>query len=211
MKVPGLIQRRGIFYLRRRVPAQLKLIVDEWIVSKSLKTKSFVHALPRFTKCDMALRHIFTLSLHMAELDQEFTKRYFHEMLRRWMGQSADSFAPSIPTPISEIAEKMENQDGELYDIGLNIKWSEPTFNDALSAHDKQAIMSLGMLAMRTAKEHYHQFEAQKNGNRRAAAFYPYFDGALSFSQDATNGKEPPETTSPTLSEASSFALRPNQ
>ena len=87
MRISGLIKRNDIYYIRKRIPTSLKPVVGLWIVSRSLKTRNPHHAFIRFLQYDTILRRIFESSLQMAKLDRHLTKRYFHEMLRRWMGR----------------------------------------------------------------------------------------------------------------------------
>lgn len=184
------VRRGKIFYYRKRVPHDLRAALRSWVINKSLRTDLPSVAQLRYGWLDIRVQDHFGWIRQQMEngssLSDDDIREGFHKLLKTWLGMlpaPGKSFAAPLPvnpeTSIELLESQMRNEDGELYDIGVNLVQAMPELEHHWSGLDEAQTMQIGYLGVRVVREHFRQMQALARDGRFSSAFDAYFDAAL--------------------------------
>jgi len=175
-----LVRRGNVYYFRCRVPKRHLAFFSKGAIVISLRTKDFTLTLVRCAKVNRLTEQLFQMIDEKGELDQAELKAHFQGQLKDALGMGgAVGITPEPGLTSDLIAENLRNEDGELYDLGLEHVHSQTAFADHRNHIMQRHYPQIGQLVALTWQEFLRQHHHRNANGQFAPAFDDYFEDIL--------------------------------
>lgn len=186
--IQRLVRRGDVFYFRRRVPKGYLSFFSFGAVVISLRTKDLTLALVRWSRVNQIVEQLFEMIDEQGNLDQDALKSYFHRELKRILGlDESVPFAVDPDLSVSLLDQKLANQDGELYDLGLEHVIGQKAFMPYREQISQNHYPQIGQLVAMVHKEALQQQLHRRKHGQFTPAFDEYFSQVLGSAQTSQN------------------------